>query len=243
MIDLAKFYEQGLIPGPQEDATSFLKRVETASALNRQNLSPVTQELFGFSIEWVPVFFSNKKLLPWEGAAIWISEGEIPHIQLRKHFFKTQLFQKDQGEFLAHESVHAARLLFEEPQFEEILAYQTSKNCFRRFWGPLFRSSKESSLFMAIFAGVLFCGWFFPWIIYLLPLSMLGYFIFRLMRNQHIFSKCLKKTSLPFMLCLTDAEIILFSKLSPQEIAAYLDKQEGIRSKLSILLFSGRFRR
>ncbi|MFS8564218.1 MAG: hypothetical protein LVR00_07925 [Rhabdochlamydiaceae bacterium] len=59
-MDLAKVYVQGLIPGPTEDETSFFKRVEIASQSKLQDLSPVTKELFGFSIDWVPVFFRTK---------------------------------------------------------------------------------------------------------------------------------------------------------------------------------------
>jgi hypothetical protein len=236
VIDLIKAYERGLIPGPHENDASFLERVEAISESKFSNLSPLTDELFGFSIDWVPVVSSNKNLLPWEGAAIWISQGAIPQIQLREHCLKTKLFLRDSDEFLAHEAVHAARMSFEEPQFEEILAYQTSKKCFRKFWGPLFRSSKESSLFGAVFGVSLICGWVLPGPFWLLSLSLSGYFIFRLVHSQRIFAKCLKKTSLPFMLCLTDKEIRLFSQLGEEEIMPYLEKQQGLRHHLLNLL-------
>ena len=225
MIDPLGLYKQGLIPGPKETEAGFLKRVQSCQVCT----SSLRQELFGFSINWVPVTVSNKNLLPWEGAAIWICEEGPPQIQLREHFFKTKLFQKDREEFLSHEAVHAARMVFDEPQFEEILAYQTSKNRFRKFWGPLFRSPKESLLFMSVLALSLTCGWFLPWQIYLLPLSILAYFIVRLVRFQRIFVQCLKKTSLPFMLCLSDKEIKMFSQLSQEEIEAYVDGQRSFR--------------
>lgn len=235
MIDPFKAYKRGLIPGPKETEEEFLKRVEACKV--HSNLSSRTQEVFGFSIDWVPVTVSNKNLFPWEGAAIWIMSDAPPQIQLREHFFKTKLFQKDMDEFLAHEAVHAARMMFEEPQFEEILAYQTSKNRFRKFWGPLFRSSKESLLLVSVLAATLACGWFLPWQIYLLPMSVLVFFCVRLVRSQRIFDKCLKKTSLPFMLCLSDEEIRLFSQFSEEEIKAYVDGQASLR-KIFFNLFS-----
>lgn len=227
MIDPFKTYKRGLIPGPKETEEEFLKRVQICQA--HSNLSSRTQEVFGFSIDWVPVTVSNKNLLPWEGAAIWIMSDAPPQIQLREHFFKTKLFQKDREEFLAHEAVHAARVMFEEPQFEEILAYQTSKKRFRKFWGPLFRSSKESLLLVSVLAATLAFGWFLPWQIYLLPLSLLTYLSVRLIHFQRIFSKCLKKTTLSFMLCLSDEEIKLFASLPKEGIEAYVEGQAPLR--------------
>ncbi len=225
---LLQAYKRGLIPGPQEDESSFFKRL---SACRELGVS-IAQPLFGFVIDWVAVVISNKNLLLWEGAAVWTSPDAPPQIQLRKTFFGTKLFLKDTREFLAHEAVHAARCLFEEPQFEEILAYQTSPSRFRRFWGPLFESSKESSVFMITFLVSFVCQWWFSGPLYLVPLAFLGYFILRLTRRQHIFRGCLKKTSYPFMICLTDEEIKRFSKISQEEISIWLNEKEGARYTL-----------
>jgi hypothetical protein len=193
---------KGFLKGPCE--------TEEAFALRIQNLQPVadaswakaqarTRELFGFAIDWVPLEYSNKKLPFWEGAATWISKNGPPRIQMREAFRKGKYLGYSRDEILAHESVHAARMAFDEPQFEEILAYQTSKSLLRRFLGPLFRRTGESALFMvAIFLSLFF------WPALLLP----AYFLLRLLRNQLIFYRCLKKYPLSFLVTLSDRDIV-----------------------------------
>ncbi len=129
----------------------------------------------------VQINYSNKGLRFWEAGCTW-SDGSI---QLRKVFEKKRvwlLYSRD--EIIAHEQVHAKRLHLEEPVFEEILAYRTSKSRFRRYWGPIFRTPKESLLF----ALTLLFPPFIPWA--LLPiLGLVAFGMMRLIRLQRIFSK------------------------------------------------------
>lgn len=52
-------------------------------------------------------------------------------------------------------------MMYEEPKFEEILAFDSSTSVFRRFFGPIVKSSYESSIFILILF-LLFYLIFFP---------------------------------------------------------------------------------
>lgn len=208
--DLLALAKRGLIPGPAEPEDEFLKRAAKSKPLGQEawdEASDITAALYGIQVDWVPCTYSNKKLPFWEGAATWVSE-EGTSIQLRTNFKKGRYFGYAQKEVLSHEAVHAARCKFVEPRFEEILAYRTSSNGFRRWFGPLFRRPWESITFLL----------FFPFGLYLL---------FRLLRDQSLFARCLKSFSLPAILCMTDAEI-----------ARGQVEGQGIRQRLIRALFS-----
>jgi hypothetical protein len=166
-------------------------------------------------LEAVEFSFSNKKLLPWEGGCLWQRENEKPLLQLRKVFKKKErfLWLYSKKEIIEHELVHAKRLHFDEPIFEEVLAYQTSPSAFRKFFGPFFRNSKESLLFFLSSFTLIFMP-----VIYL---AIFGFFILRLIRVQTIFLgtkkklikkfQCEKKT-FEHMIQLKDKEIISIYK-------------------------------
>lgn len=219
------YFQRGLIPGPDEDEKTFLERVSrlTAQSPNQEESHAITRHLFGFSVDWVPVFYSNQKLPFWEGAAIWI--GETPSIQLRENFKKGSYLGYRREEVLAHEAVHAARVAFEEPRFEEILAYQTSKSRLRRWAGPLFRKPWESALFMVLLV-LAFLG--YCWI----PLAVLGWLSVRLTWAQWTLQRCLKKLPLSLIVCLTDTEIRKFARLSLTDIQAYFENDQTLRGSL-----------
>ena len=115
------------------------------------------RRIYGFAPHWVPLFFSNYQLAPWHGGCAWIFQlnDNTPYaafLQLRSAFRtqKRYLGMYERTELIAHEMAHIGRMMFEEPEFEEIIAFQSSTNRFRRFFGPLFRSSKESMLFVIV---------------------------------------------------------------------------------------------
>ncbi len=163
------------------------------------------------NLEDVEFSFSNKGLLPWEGGCLWEREGEKPLLQLRKVFKKQErfLWLYTRTEIIAHELVHARRLHFNEPIFEEVLAYRTSSSAFRRFFGPLFRSSKES-LFFVLTLPTLF---FLP----MIYIGVLGFFLIRLFRVQCLFARAKRRLMkdlgdeervFQHLILLTDKEII-----------------------------------
>lgn len=186
---LLAYFKRGLIPGPSETEEAFLNRVEASPARPEWNEVPPLASVWGFSIDWVPLVYSKKKLLPWEGAIFWSD-----HIQLHPKLQTQNLFGNSQTEILHHESIHAARIAFNEPAFEEFLAYATSQSKWKRFLGPLFTRIWEFPLF----ALSLFSLWTLP-----VPL----FFLVRLIQKHIVFHRAQKKFTFPILLCLTDNEI------------------------------------
>ncbi len=239
--ELRALNQRGLIPGPGEKEEAYLERVRAL-----QQLSPPaaqmplpdedwkeararTRELFDFSVDWVPAFYSNADLPFWQGAAVWIS-GYLPVIQLKKGF-RTGSYLRwyAREEVLAHEAAHAARSAFHEPRFEEILAYATSKSSWRRWLGPLFRHSWESYLCvfllllsLSIQTALLFYEsnplleflLYLPWLFMLGLLARLSYHHLLLQRCLRQIAPLLKNPSqaLAVIFRLTDEEIVDFGK-------------------------------
>ncbi len=215
-MDLQQLNKEGLIPGPSETEEAFFARVVKA-----KKCLPVALNDFDAAPTWLDVFYDNKKLPFWQAAATWI-EDDTPRIQLKKK----NLLGYSTEEILSHEAVHAVRFAFDEPRFEEILAYHTSKNKFRRFFGPIFQHSWESTLFVVLVLASLI-----PYL-KLLPWVFLTYLLVRLIRNQKTFSECKKNLSLSIMLRLTDKEIALFSKW--ENILPYINqaKDKSLRWRM-----------
>ncbi len=205
MIDdtlLCDLFRRGLIPGPDETEEAFLKRVEKATSLDHPEWREAAQKTvhsFGFNIDWVPMEYSNRKLAWWEGAATWLQEDHLPSIQLRNSFKKGSFLGYHRSDILAHEALHAARMCFKEPKFEEILAYSIAPEKWKRFFGPFFVRPWESVVLLVSFM----IGIFIPWI----PMGLLSLGLARLSWRQWIFRKCRRKFPLEIILCLTDQEI------------------------------------
>lgn len=207
-------YKEGFVPGPADSSDSFQKRVE----LIKKVLS--NPELFlktaGISYETVdqidPYFLSitTKKGLPfWFGAMTLICDYEgqkIPILELPKKPRGLSLTTED---LIAHERIHFLRSAYQEPRFEELLAYRTSRSKWRKYLGPLFQSPWESYLCMALFILPIFIG---PAI--LLTASFITALLIRLTLNQQILKKALANLSTHYtnseelIHLLTDNEII-----------------------------------
>lgn len=163
----------------------------------------------------IEIIFSNKGLWPWEGGCLWEEKGKKPVIQLRTILKKKNNYLGiySREEILIHEWVHAQRLGYKEPIFEEILAYQTSKFFWRRYFGPLFRNQKEALLLL----GMSFLGY-----VTLVPFFLtLFFYLLRLWKYQKIFFVAKKKyisqwgsfeKAFPHLVKLTDQEIIKIGK-------------------------------
>ena len=201
--------EKGWIPGPDESEEAFVKRINKGSRIQGKNVSDYSETL-ALSPDWIPLNYSNKKLLPWQGAVMWVSkdaEGiQFPSIQLRKGFLKGRFWGTEKGEVLMHETVHAVRVMFSEPRFEEILAYYHSPKKWRGYLAPLFRTPGQALFFLSmvlISIGFQFGSLFFiehhllpivQWVS-LLPLLDLALRFSALIRDRRIFKKCLRKLS------------------------------------------------
>ena len=142
-------------------------------------------KVFGLYLDGIEIRYSNKGLRFWEAGCTWMEDP--PVLQLRKVFETKERYLGliSKQELIEHEAVHALRFKYDEPRFEEVLAYQTSRSPFRRYFGPFFRTPKESLLFMALLALVPLV---FPY--GLLPLgSVVTCGLVRLVRTQRVFAK------------------------------------------------------
>ncbi len=272
---LLELNHQGLIPGPGETEDAFLLRADQCLHLKEKVFdelrhhivfsaddlgSPVLMEkahqtttvLYDIKPTWIPLFFSNYQLMPWHGGCAWIfqTQPDMPKMaffQLRRHFATHEcflgLYQRD--DLIAHELAHVGRMAFDEPRYEEILAYQTTPSSFRRWLGPLLQSSHEALIFIGLlflclivdaFAlishkphALLAAMWW-----KLLPAAYFIYLFMRLAWRQHRFTKCRQRllaltdqerNADAILYRLTDDEINRFSRSSPEDIRTYVREQ------------------
>jgi hypothetical protein len=228
-----------LFLAPHENLEAFLERKKLLNQIDlpkEKNLSVPLYDLYELEAF---VIHSNEDLLPWQGAVLWEYTGQdgekYPVIQLRKSFSILHWMAYRQEELLAHELVHAVRFAFKEPIFEEMFAYQTSSNRFRRFFGPLFMYPFES----AVFAAICLLAPLIPLVIdsFLgvgILLSTFFLFISRLLVLRLLFSLCRKKLgkigvlpsfTLAVMVRLSDREIIETALRSTKKTLEYFMSQ------------------
>lgn len=252
----------GIIPGPGETEVEFKARAEYCLNLKQnireyvdlkgefaegaylQEVAEVTQRLFDIRPEWCPLLFSNEKLLPWHGGCAWIFQNEETlttgaFLQLRKAFAGSRRYLGiyERQELLAHESAHVGRMLFEEPKFEEIIAYKTAKTGFRRYFGPLIQAPWEALLFFVfLFMALFYLIFFDSLLLTMLPAAWFLMGITRLVGRQNAFTRCLGKLSHllknahaahAVIYRLRDEEILRFSKMSSEEILRYVHAHQN----------------
>lgn len=232
---LLELNQRGLVPGPEEPDSAFFARcnraIPTSSPFSSSSLA---QQLLDVTPNWIEIHYQAKGLRLWEAACTWI-EGDLIKIQLHPTLLRNQKhWGYDRSEIIAHEFAHAVRGAFEEPIFEEILAYRTSSSPLRRYWGPLLRTANESLCGVLTLLACTIASLFEPlgWIAWLSALGLLGLVVTRLVKTQCIFKRALVKIAslvshekaIAVMLRLTDKEIIRFSKMDSDEIDAYVTK-------------------
>lgn len=215
--------------GPHETEEMLQKRIERLETLNNNPpKTPLTdgdwdgarerlKELYGVDPDWIVAYFGNERLTFYQAAATWIIEEEgcrIPLIQLKTRYAD---LPKGCTEILAHEAVHAVRMQFDEPWYEEIFAYQTSQYGFRRWFGPLFLHLWEAPAFIVLSMAPLL-GIFHP-LFFWLPWGFLALLLMRLAALRLI----LKLAFLRFVkLGLKKSECWAFAfRLSDREIFSF----------------------
>lgn len=274
----------GLIPGPNEPADEFTVRANYCLTLKdhlseefKEHLGSVSDDSInklskGFSIiastydlspTWIPIFFNNYQLPPWHGGCAWIfqmteTSPTAALLQLRRSLHESSkylgIYHRD--ELVSHELAHVGRMKFEEPQFEEILAYRTSFSAFRRWFGPILQSSFESMLFVISLALIVFIDlfllFFYNYEAYLsamwlkvIPVSMICLALIRLGGRQRRFNRCLANVesclqnphqALSVLYRLSDREITSFSKMKIEEIRAYASKEAESSLRWQLIL-------
>lgn len=275
--ELVRWNKKGLIPGPGENEVDFLRRVAFCEGLKDQlngDVLPadrldggqaflegaltVTEHLYDIRPDWVPLFFSNWKLLPWHGGSAWIfqleKEGPLGAVlQLRKAFYHQErylrLYHRD--ELIGHEMAHAARMAFEEKKYEEIFAYKTSKKGLSARLGPILQSSIESKWFVFLLSTLLLLDLFLllmgSWDAYfafqplkVIPLLLVVYGAYRLNKRKRLLKKAEESVAslignekARFVLFrLKDKEIEQFAAFTPEQILAYVQSEDSPRIQM-----------
>lgn len=270
---------QGFIPGPNETEEQFQERV--AYCLNLRETLPqganlevteqraildeaasITKQLYSIAPEWPPVIFSNHNLSLWHGGCAWIFQldDDAPlgsFLQLRTTFQseKRCFGLYDRNELVAHELCHVARMAFEEPQYEEFLAYRTSSKAWRRWLGPILRNSVESMLFVLsllfVMSALLFSLFvdattlrYLPYT-YLVPSLLILLGAARLYLQHKRFEATLLQLkelvgdrAEALTLWLTDKEVNSFGKLEPSAIREKLKSGNSLRTKTLVKQFN-----
>lgn len=237
--DLLKYNDQGLIPGPNESLSAYNERIQACLGLKEliakspsqtfpfqpdelsspsilENATSKILALYAIDPKWLPIFFSNYRLAPWHGGCAWIFQLEdegprMAFLQLRKSFAikKNYLSLYNRDELVAHESAHVGRMLFDEPRFEEILAYRSSQSTWRAWLAPIVQSSTESLVFIGTLFSILLLDFYYlitgneetyltmSWM-KAIPLGLFFLALIRLGRRQRTFKKCLKTLQILF---------------------------------------------
>lgn len=271
--ELLDLNHRGIIPGPEETEEAFKARADYCLTLRENIVEKIkegvpvfdkpaatepyltsslqaTNRLYDMMPSWIPLFFSNYKLAPWHGGCAWIFQADDTSptgafLQLRRAFSKKESYLRiySRTELIAHELCHVGRMCYEEPKFEEILAYHTSHSLFRRWVGAIAQSPQEVLFFVLAVLASLFADLYsmfahsevLVWI-RLLPLLLFFAALFRLIKRQFQFKRCLKKVAMKvkdaqkasaLVFRLTDAEIIAFSKMTREELQGALDERKG----------------
>lgn len=283
LSNILKLNSLGLFPAPGEDECSFMKRANfyLSNPVNNAGLSILSavpkeaiensliflQNLFDISPFWTPLYYHSKGLRPWEGAATWVGQSsldEVPTIivQLRESFAKSTLYLNyyDRDELLSHELVHASKALYPPSIFEELQAYQTAKQPWRRYLGPLLQRSSEAwGLIAVILLSWMVAIWSliepptrFENLVSFLPMIMpAGFLCFAFLRLYFLhrsWRRCLKalKELLPdpnkapaVGLRLTQEEVLLCARASKKTLLNYIQKQSCMRWKVIRLAYFG----
>lgn len=283
--ELLRLNQIGLIPGPGEAEEEFRKRVDYCLNLKQElarqaekifpesqlepveqlkNAFSITKKLFDIEPSWIPLFYSNHNLAPWHGGCAWIFQMEENSptsalLQMRKAFFYKKrylgIYQKD--EVISHELSHVGRMVFQEPEFEEIIAYQTSDSCLRRFLGPIITSARETLVFVSILVVLIILDFFTLsfgrpdlyekalWL-KLIPIGMVVGAFGRLFWRQSRFKRCLAKLKYALksedkahavIYRLTDTEINAFARGDEQDIRKLGDG--SLRWRLIAIILEG----
>ncbi|NGX39149.1 MAG: hypothetical protein KR126chlam1_00471 [Chlamydiae bacterium] len=263
--DLDRLDRIGFVPGPDEDREAFLERVDTLETFFSHPSSDVdyfltdtdwsgalkkTETLYGFAPNWIVAHYSDRRLPFFQGAATWIVEREgvrVPLIQLRTRFDQgsyMKIYRRE--EVLAHEAVHAMRMQFDEPYFEEIFAYKTSSRFYRRFFGPIFMRPWESYIFILLLfspIGVEVARFFVPELgLYaffgFLPALFLGVLLIRLFLSQMILFFSLRYIKgflqpsvkpLAAAVRLSDSEIFRFAFAKREKLKRFIRDKKSLR--------------
>ncbi|PCI95856.1 hypothetical protein COB11_00955 [Candidatus Aerophobetes bacterium] len=245
-IKLVELNSLGILAGPCESEKDFIKRVNKLKhfSISVEELQEKVgsdlhkfEEMYERDLDLKIDWLFEKKKKNWlnilQPACTWIYHFDDIHYPILEFKGLNELLNR--REILRHEMIHASRSSFNEPVFEEFIAYSTSDLKWRSFFGPIFRHSYELygfALLSLVLAIPQCCLW--TTIAYLGLCSAL---FARLIYNQKVFKGALKKiqsmfdvvSPLSVAIRLTDSEIRLFSRVENSAIFKYIERQSSLR--------------
>lgn len=264
---LRELGKQGFFVSPGEEGRGFIKRIKLLKKMSQAHAQGIplhqknVQKMKGLPSDqmenvigclplWIPVYYSNRKLMAWQGAVTWISslskEVNFPSIQIKPSFKKGRHLGIPLEDVLLHELLHGVRANYPSSRFEEIFAYHSSSHRWRTWIGPIFRKPYEVWIFMFTllvplggqFFEIMFLSTFSSLIcsLFSLPLTYLGFLIIRLSKDFSTFKKSLKKIGSvfskndnPFSIALrmTDREITSFAYQPMDKLKEYIGKKRN----------------
>jgi hypothetical protein len=124
---------------PAPTANSLSVNVNTAMIEEAQS---ILRHLFSQTITAPEIVWANCELGYLTGGCYCSSPSTIILINSAFKDNERYLFYQ-RSEVIAHELVHHQRARLQSVKYEEIIAYQTSPNRFRRYWGGVFRTRSE----------------------------------------------------------------------------------------------------
>ncbi len=211
-----------------------------------QEPQQITEKLYRFNADWVAGFFVDPAYgLLFGGCAYYFYPDFFALFIIRKSFReKARWLFYQRSELLAHELCHVARVSFQAHIYEEIFAYKTATTAFRRFFGGIFRSPKDSFLFIGASCLLLinqFCRAFlFPelpsWPMWSLLALVFSWLILRLLRDMKTLRQARKhlaflfppQDTLPVLFRCNDNEIRELAALDdPQNAQTWLNNRQN----------------
>lgn len=146
---------QDLLTGTEEGAKSELLELGLADCIVIpkdvfETAGSRTRRLYDFAIDWAPGFYTNSKMgFLFAGCALYSRAEFLVVCVIRKAFLNRKKWLiYDRDELLAHELCHVAHIGFETENYEELFAYQTSTNWFRKLFGGMLRTTKETYILL-----------------------------------------------------------------------------------------------
>ena len=218
----------------------------------------LTEKLYRFQADWVAGFFVDPAYgLLFGGCAYYFYPDFFALFIIRRSFRdKARWLFYQRSELLAHELCHVARVSFRAHIYEEIFAYKTATTAFRRFFGGIFRSPKDSFLFIGasclLLTNQLCRAFLFPqlpsWPMWGLLALTLSWLILRLLRDMKTLRKARKhlafifpqQNAIPVLFRCNDAEIRQLAVLdNPHNAQTWLDnrKSTSLRWKITCARF------
>ena len=216
------------------------------------NAAEKTEELYGFSINYVPGFYLRRGMgLFWGGCMLGDPESGFSVFMLRDAFRnKKRFFNYRRDELLAHELCHSARQSMDEPVFEEYFAYRTSTSALRRYLGNCFVSDTDTwgfviPVMLLPAAEIVKAVWnpdFPVWIFWLLALVFPVWLLCRNAWSRHLIKKASAGVAaagasrpLAVLFRCTFSEIRALGKMSAGDIQRMIDCKKETSPRWAVI--------